>query len=98
MAGIYTGRRDDGPSIDCKCTRNAIGTVLEGQFGEAGPDVIDSGPDSELAADAMGIDVEGGEGAATTADGGIMVDDDDAANIIGILRVSPNLPPFSNSE
>ena len=46
----------------------------------------------------MGIDVEDGEGAATTADGGIMVDDEDAANIIGILRVSPNLPPFSNSE
>jgi hypothetical protein len=44
--------------------------VLEGLFGEADAEAIDAEPDSELAADAMGMDVEDeAEGAAATADG-----------------------------
>jgi hypothetical protein len=49
---------------------NALGMpfVLEGLFVEA--EAIDAEPDSELAADAMGVDVEDdAEGAAATADG-----------------------------
>jgi len=70
---------------------NALGTpfVLEGLFGEADAEAIDAEPDSELAADAMGMDVENGaEGVAATADGGMIVDDDGAArNHIGTLCV-----------
>ena len=41
---------------------------------------IDAEPDSELAADAMGMDVEDDmEGAAATADGRMIVDDDGTA-------------------
>ena len=51
-------------------------------------DAIDAERDSELAADVMGMDVEDdAEGAAATADGGMIVDDDDAINNIGILCV-----------
>jgi hypothetical protein len=49
---------------------NALGMpfALEGLFVEA--EAIDAEPDSELAADAMGVDVEDdAEGAAATADG-----------------------------
>jgi hypothetical protein len=66
---------------------NALGVpfVLEGLFGEADAEAIDAEqPDSELAANAMGMDVEDDtEGAAATADGGMIVDDDGAANNIG---------------
>ena len=62
--------------------------VLEGLFGEADADAIDAEPDSELAADAMGMDVEdNAEGAAAIADGGMIVDDDGAANTVGTLCV-----------
>jgi hypothetical protein len=72
--------------------------VLEGPFGEAGEEAIDAKLHSELAADAMGMDVEdsaeGAEGAAATADGRIAVDDDDAVNNIGYtVRIPSNLPP-----
>jgi hypothetical protein len=70
---------------------NALGApfVLEGLFGEADAEAIDAEPDSGLAADAMGMDVEDdAEGAAGTADGGMIVDDDGAANNIGTLCVS----------
>jgi hypothetical protein len=59
---------------------NTLGApfILEGPFGE---EAIDAEPDSELAADAMGMDIEdNAEGAAATADGGMIVDDDDAVN------------------
>jgi hypothetical protein len=62
--------------------------VLEGLFGEADAEAMDAEPDSESAADAMGMDVEDdAEGAAAIADGGMIVDDDDAANNIGTLCV-----------
>jgi hypothetical protein len=69
---------------------NALGVpfVLECPFGEADAEAIDAEPDSELAADAMGMDVEDdAEGATSTADGGMIVDDDDAVNNIGTLCV-----------
>ena len=43
---------------------------------------MDAEPDLGLAAGAMGMDVED-----DTADGGMIVDDDGAANIIGTLCV-----------
>jgi hypothetical protein len=67
---------------------NALSTpfVLEGLFGEADAEAMDTEPESELAADAMGMDVEDdAEGAGTTANGGMIVDDD--ANNIGTLCV-----------
>jgi nuclear GTP-binding protein len=61
--------------------------VLEGLFGEADAEAMDTEPESELAADAMGMDVEDdAEGAAATADGGMIVDDN-AANSMGTLCV-----------
>ena len=56
---------------------NALGTpfVLEGLFGDADAGVMDPEPDLPLAADAIGMDVEDG-----AADGGMIVDDDGAAN------------------
>jgi len=68
---------------------NALGVpfVLEGLFGEADAEAIDAEHDSELAADAMGMDVEDdAEGATATGDGGMLVDDDSTANNIGTLR------------
>ena len=65
---------------------NALGVpfVLEGLFGEADAEAIDAEPDSELAAEAMGMDVEDdAEGATATGDGGMIVDDDGVANNIG---------------
>lgn len=68
--------------------------VLKGPFGEADTEAIDAEPDSELATDVMGIDVEvDAEGAAATADGGMIVDDDEAVKNIGTPRVLSNLPP-----
>ena len=63
---------------------NALGTsfVLEGLFGEADAEAIDAEPDSELAAGAMGMDVED-----DAADGGMVVDDDSAVSNIGTLCV-----------
>jgi hypothetical protein len=78
---------------------NALGApfVLYGLFGEADTEAIDAEPASELAADAMGTVWTlrtTRKGAAATADGGMIVDGDGAANNIGTLCVSPsNLPP-----
>jgi hypothetical protein len=45
--------------------------VQEGLFSEADVEVMDTKPDSELAADGIGIDIEdNAKGAAATADGG----------------------------
>lgn len=54
---------------------SALGTpfVLEGLFGEADAEAMDAEPNSEPSADAMGMDVEDD---GTTADGGMIVDDD----------------------
>ncbi len=75
---------------------NALGApfVLDGLFGEADAEAMDAEPDSELAADTMGMDVEGDTaGAAATADGGMIVDDDGASNNIGTMCVfHSNLP------
>jgi hypothetical protein len=75
---------------------NALGTpfVLEGLFGEADAEAIDAEPDSEPAAGAMGMVVEDdAEGPAATADGGMIIDDDRAANNIGSLCVfQPTYP------
>jgi hypothetical protein len=64
-----------------------VPSVLEGLFGEADAKAMDAKPNSKLAANAMGMDVEGdAKGAAATADGGMIVDDDDAAaNNVGTL-------------
>ena len=43
--------------------------VLEGLFGEADVEAIDAEPDSKIASDAMGMDVEGDTDGA--ADGGM---------------------------
>jgi len=60
--------------------------IPEGLFGEADAEAMDAEPDSESAADTMGMDVEDdAEGAAAIADGGMIVDVDDAANNIGTL-------------
>jgi hypothetical protein len=80
---------------------NALGVpfVLEGLFGEADAEAIDAVPDSELAADAMGMDVEDdAEGAAATADGGMIIDDDGAAHNIGTLCAFHPTYPRLNSE
>jgi len=61
---------------------NALGApfVLEGLFGEVDAEAMDIEPNSELAGDAMGMDVEDDmEGAAATADGRMIVDDDGTA-------------------
>jgi len=53
-------------------TVNTLGAsfVLKGLLGEADAEAIDAEPDSELAADVMGMDVEDdAEGEAVTADG-----------------------------
>ena len=77
---------------------NALGVpfVLEGLFGEADAEAIDVEPNSELAADPMGMDVEDdAEGAAMTGDSGMIVDDDGAANNIGSVCVfQPTYPPL----
>ncbi|KAF8491749.1 P-loop containing nucleoside triphosphate hydrolase protein [Russula emetica] len=68
---------------------NALGVpfVLEGLFGEADAEAIDAVPGSELAADAMGMDVEDdAERAAATADGGMIIDDDGAPNNITLRK------------
>jgi nuclear GTP-binding protein len=58
--------------------------VLEGPFGEADAEAIDAELDSELAADAIGMDVEDdAEGAAANADVRMIAEDDDAVNNIG---------------
>lgn len=61
---------------------NALGAPFpleEGPFGEADAEAIDAKPDSELAADAMGMDIEDdAEGEVTTTDG--VVDDADVVN------------------
>jgi nuclear GTP-binding protein len=77
---------------------NALGVpfVLEGLFGEADAEAIDAEHDSELAADAMGMDVEDdAEGATATGDGGMLVDDDSTANNIGTLCVFQPTYPLS---
>jgi nuclear GTP-binding protein len=70
---------------------NALGVpfALEGLFGEVDAEAMDAKPDLELAADAMGMDVEDdAKGAAAIADSGMIVDDDDAAaNNVGTLCV-----------
>jgi hypothetical protein len=69
---------------------SALGTpfVLEGLFGEADADAIDVEPDSELAAGAMGMDIEDDvEGPAATTNGGMILDGDSAANNISTLCV-----------
>jgi len=70
---------------------NTLGApfVLEGLFGEVNAEAMDTEPNSELAGDAMGMYVEDDvEGAAVTADGGMIVDNDGAAaNNIGTLCV-----------
>jgi len=61
---------------------NTLGApfVLEGLFGEVDAEAMDTEPNSELAGDAMGMYVEDDvEGAAVTADGGMIVDDDGTA-------------------
>ena len=69
----------------------------KGLFGEADAEMIDAKPHSELAADAMDTDVEDdAEGAAATADGGMIVDDDDAINNFGTLCVFN--PTYSRLE
>ncbi|KAI0274481.1 P-loop containing nucleoside triphosphate hydrolase protein [Russula aff. rugulosa BPL654] len=78
---------------------NALGTpfVLEGLFGEADAEAMDTEPESELAADAMGMEVEDdAEGATTTADGGMIVDDD--ANNIGTLTTSGPAADLEETE
>jgi len=73
---------------------NALGVpfVLEGLFGEADAEAINAEPDSELAADRMGMDVEDEvEGVAATADGGMIVDDDGSANNI-VCVFQPTYP------
>ena len=73
---------------------NALGAsfVLEGPFGDADADAIDAEPSSELAGDAMGMDVEDEvEGVAATADGGMIVDDDGSANNI-VCVFQPTYP------
>jgi hypothetical protein len=64
--------------------------VLEGLFGEAGAKAIDASPDSELAADAMGMDAESGAERRRRRTGGVIVDDDNDAHTV---CVPPNLPP-----
>ena len=61
---------------------NALGAllVLEDLFGEA--DAMDAKPNPELAAGAVGMDVED-----DAADGGMIVDDDGTPNNIGTLCV-----------
>ena len=69
---------------------NTLGApfVLEGLFGEADAEAMDAEPDSGLAADAMGMDVEDDAvGTAATADGGMIVDDDGAPNHMGKMCV-----------
>lgn len=71
---------------------NALGApfVLEGLFGEADAEAMDAEPDSEITADAMGMDVEDNrEGMAAIPDSGMIVDDGGAANKIGTLCVFP---------
>ena len=77
---------------------SALGTpfVLEGLFGEADAGAMDPEPDSELAADAMGM--KGAEGTTATADGGVVVDDDGAANNIGTLCVFHPIYPRFETE
>jgi hypothetical protein len=60
---------------------NALGApfLLEGLFGEAGAKAIDASPDSELAADVMGMDVEDGAERRRPRTGGVIADDDAAA-------------------
>jgi hypothetical protein len=75
---------------------NALGAalILKGFFGEADVEAIDTKPDSEPAADAMGMDIEDDtEGAAATADDRMIVNDDAAGNNMGTLRVPATLPP-----
>jgi hypothetical protein len=77
---------------------NALGVpfVLEGLFGEADAEAINAEPDSELAADGMGMDVEDeAEGVTATADGGMIVDDDGSANNVGTLCVFQPTYPVS---
>jgi hypothetical protein len=73
--------------------------VLEGLFCEADADAMDAKPDLELAANAMGMDVENNaKGAAATRDGGMIVDDDGAAaNNVGTLSVFQPTYPSRNS-
>ncbi|KAF8488439.1 hypothetical protein F5888DRAFT_1639199 [Russula emetica] len=64
-----------------RAARRAYNPRLVHLFGEADAEAMDAEPDSELAADAMDtvMDVEYDvEGAAATADGGMIVDDDGA--------------------
>lgn len=51
--------------------------VLEGLFGEADAEAMDAEPDLDPAADFVSMDVE--DDTAATADGGMIVDDDDDA-------------------
>ena len=61
--------------------------VLEGLFGDVGADAIDAEPNLELAADTMGVDIDNdAKGAAATADGGMMANNDGpAANNVSTL-------------
>ncbi|KAF8465798.1 P-loop containing nucleoside triphosphate hydrolase protein [Russula ochroleuca] len=78
---------------------SALGTpfVLEGLFGEADAEAMDAEPDLEPATDVMSMDVEGdAEGAAATAEGGMIIDDDSGAKnntSIGTSCVFHPYPP-----
>ena len=63
---------------------NILGTpfALEDLFGEADAEAMDAEPNSELAGGGTGMGVED-----DVADGGMIVDDDSAANNIGTLCV-----------
>ena len=64
---------------------NAFGApfILEGLFSEADAEPMDADPDPKLAADNMGMDVEGDR------DGGMIADDD----TLCVMHSSPTLFP-----
>jgi hypothetical protein len=64
---------------------NAFGApfILEGLFSEADAEPMDADPDPKLAADNMGMDVEGDR------DGGMIADDD----TLCVMHPSPTLFP-----
>jgi len=67
-------------------------------FGEADAEARDAEPDSELAADAMGMDVEGDtEGAAATTEGGMIVNDDGATITSALCACSNQTYPHLES-
>jgi hypothetical protein len=81
---------------------SALGTpfVLEGLFGEADAEAMDAEPDLEPATDVMSMDVEGdAEGAAATAEGGMIIDDDSGAkNNTSIGTSRDHDPDMTNTD